>query len=211
VVRGREAARPRALGHPDDALVRSARAGDKEAFGELTRRYWNVAAAAALVETGDYHVAEDVAQRAFLTSYRKLRQLRRPERFASWLLRIVHRLARRARKRGTRSASWTPDQASDPGASRTEGTGHLPDVGLPGPAAQALRQEERDRILAAVQRLKARDRTVVLLRYFEELSFETISRMTGHSEGALRVRLHRALRRLRRDLAEYFGDEGLKR
>src|SRR5437763_10117781 len=80
------------------AWVRLAQVGDTEAFGRIVRRFQDMAVGYAASLLGDFHLAEDAAQEAFLEAWRDLPQLREPAAFAGWLRRIVfkqcHRLTR---------------------------------------------------------------------------------------------------------------------
>src|SRR5215213_3348725 len=69
--------------------ARAARAEKSHAFGEIVRRFQDLAFACAFATLGDFHLAEDAAQEAFLTAWRSLDQLRQPEAFPGWLKRVV--------------------------------------------------------------------------------------------------------------------------
>ena len=68
---------------------RAARAEKREAFGAIVRRFQDFAFACAYAVLGDFHLAEDAAQEAFLAAWRNLDQLREPAAFPGWLKRIV--------------------------------------------------------------------------------------------------------------------------
>ena len=70
-------------------LVAAARAGDLEAYGQLVRCFQDMAYGYAYAVLGDFHLAEDAAQEAFLQAYRDLPDLREPAAFPGWLRRIV--------------------------------------------------------------------------------------------------------------------------
>ena len=63
-----------------------------------------------------------------------------------------------------------------------------------------IRAEDQEHMRLAVQRLPARQREIVLLRYVAELSFRDVARVLGISEGAARMRVTRALRRLAEEM-----------
>ncbi len=192
----------------DEILVERTKAGDAEAYGELVRRYWRLAAAAGFVQLGNQDRSEETAQQGFVTAYERLHQLRRPERFASWLLRIIARDGKRVLRRNKHQpvnfSRWAraTDQAGQ------DCVADLPAPLDADPGKRVLRAEEKLKVWEAVQSLKARDRVLVLLRYFEGLPFRSISEKTGCSEGALRVRLHRIMARMKSGLRGYFKEEG---
>src|SRR5437763_633710 len=59
------------------------------AFGEIVKRFQDMAYACAYAVLGDFHLAEDAAQEAFIIAWRNLNQLRTPEAFPGWFKRIV--------------------------------------------------------------------------------------------------------------------------
>ena len=70
-------------------LVTRAQAGDTDAYGELVRRFQDMAYGYAYAIVGDLELAEDAAQEAFIEAYRCLPSLREPFAFPGWLKRIV--------------------------------------------------------------------------------------------------------------------------
>ncbi len=71
-------------------LARRAQQGDVDAFTQLVRNYQAMAFGYAVSRVGDFDVAEDAAQQAFITAYRSLDKLREPNRFGGWLRSIVY-------------------------------------------------------------------------------------------------------------------------
>ena len=68
-------------------------------FGDLVRRFQDMAVGYAYAVLGDFHLAEDAAQEAFITAYRKLDSLREPGAFAGWLRRLVRTACNRLTRR----------------------------------------------------------------------------------------------------------------
>src|SRR6476646_2032188 len=102
------------------ALVIAAQAGDLDAFGQVVERFQRMAYAIAYTMLGDAHLAEDVAQEAFIEAYICLPKLREPAAFPGWFRRIVHKRGDRL-VRGKRpallsleSAGQLPSSALDP-------------------------------------------------------------------------------------------------
>lgn len=83
------------------ALIKAAQQGERAAFTQLVTQFQNVAYAIAYSAVSDRHLAEEVAQEAFIEVYRHLGQLTEPAAFPGWLrtitLRQVNRLTRRKR------------------------------------------------------------------------------------------------------------------
>src|SRR6185436_16938211 len=83
-----------ASAHTSDAeLVQAARRGDKRAFVEIVARHQAMVCGIALGILGDFAASEDAAQEAFLTAWRKLHELRQPERLRAWLSQIARNAA----------------------------------------------------------------------------------------------------------------------
>ena len=85
-------------------MVERAQAGDIAAFESLVKRCQNMAYGYAYAQLGDFHLAEDAAQEAFVDAYRLLGDLRAPAAFPGWLRRIIHKRCDRL-TRGRRAVS----------------------------------------------------------------------------------------------------------
>jgi len=128
---------------PSDAeLVRSVLDGDRAAFGRLYDRYAAFVRAICYDTTRDAHEAGDLAQDVFLQAYRRLGDLRRPDRFAAWLTAI----ARSACRQWCRARTRKPDRPVDldvaelPGPADEPGHNGLPQLHR---ALLALPEKER--------------------------------------------------------------------
>src|SRR5256885_14386485 len=77
----------------DAELVHAARRGDKRAFVEIVARHQAMVCGVALGILGDFAASEDAAQEAFLTAWRKIHELREPERLRPWLRQIARQAA----------------------------------------------------------------------------------------------------------------------
>jgi len=175
--------------HPpgEETLVERARRGDPGAFEALVVSYQSLAFRTAFVITGDASDAEEAAQDAFVKAHRALGRFRSGRPFRPWLLTIVANEARnRRRSRGRRTALAL--RAADP---------HAPGED---PETAALASERRERLLAAVERLRDDDREVLACRYFLELSEDETAAALGIARGTVKSRTHRALERLQEEL-----------
>ena len=180
----------------DSRLVARARAGDARAFEELVRRYLRSAHSVALGVLGNPADAEDVCQDAFLVALEKLDECRDPKRFAAWLMRIVRNRALNAlESRSLRQGEPLEEEAAVSEAAEVDD-----------PGWRAEQSELRERLLAALGRLPPSQREVVLLHDLEGWKHREIADLLGTSEGAVRVRLLEARRRLRTELGNS-GDE----
>ena len=85
--------------HDLEGLVRAAQEGDNFAFDRLVKRFQDAAFGLAYARLGDFELAQDAAQEAFIEAYRGLRGLQKPAAFPAWLRAIVLRQAARAANR----------------------------------------------------------------------------------------------------------------
>jgi RNA polymerase sigma-70 factor (ECF subfamily) len=174
--------------HPpgEETLVERARRGDPGAFEALVVSYQSLAFRTAFVITGDASDAEEAAQDAFVKAHRALGRFRSGRPFRPWLLTIVANEARnRRRTRGRRAALALRADPHAPGED---------------PETAALASERRERLLAAVERLRDDDREVLACRYFLELSEDETAAALGIARGTVKSRTHRALERLQEEL-----------
>ncbi len=169
---------------PEKELVQAARAGDLDSFGRLCEHYYAPLVAVAYGVLGDHQLAEDAAQEAFARGLVNLRRLREPGKFAPWLARICRNVAvDMVRNR-------TP-QLPAPGVA----PGRHP--GEDEWTTQAVRE--------AIGRLPASLKEVVLLRYYDNCSYEQISAVLDLSKMTINGRLTRA----KRKLAKYLRRQGV--
>lgn len=170
-------------------LIARARAGDSTAFGQLVRRYQELAFRTAFIITANSAEAEDAAQEAVMKAYHALDRFRPDAAFRPWLLQIVANTARNRRRAAGRQAQL---------ALRAAGNTAL--EAQASPEAAALAEEQRRELLAHVNRLPDGDRLAIACRYFLELSEAETAAAMGCAPGTVKSRLSRALERLRQRL-----------
>src|ERR1044071_1137110 len=83
------------------SLILRTRGGDEDAYGEIVRRFQDMAVGYGYAMLRDFQSAEDAAQEAFLEAYRSLSNLREPAAFPGWFRRIVFKQCDRIRRRRT--------------------------------------------------------------------------------------------------------------
>lgn len=179
------------------AQVRRAQAGNLDAFRDLVVRYQDMAVGYAFSVLGDYHLAEDAAQEAFLAVFREVRGLRHPEAFAGWLRTVVFRQCGRIRRRrpDTVPLSADDERLIAPGAS----------------PADAVARAEAGRLVAdAIGALPPGQREVVSLYYIGERSGRQVAQFLGLPLTSVKKRLHDAKPHLRKRMShmarEYLED-----
>jgi RNA polymerase sigma-70 factor, ECF subfamily len=172
----------------DDVLIARARAGDERAYAELVRAHEDSARRTAASIAGS-SAGEDAAQEAFIKAYRKLGTFRPGAPFRPWFLRIVANEARNARRSAARHARLAERAALAP---------------APDDSAERLELIERDEraaLLAALDRLPVEDRIALLGRFVAELDDRETAQLLGVRPASVRVRVWRALEKLRHELA----------
>jgi RNA polymerase sigma-70 factor (ECF subfamily) len=167
-------------------LLDAVRRGEPGAFEELVERTHRRVYTLAYRLVGDRHEAEDVAQEAYLRAYRSLRGFRGEARFETWLCRITTNAAmNHLRRRGRFGEVLAEDDERI--------------VIEPEPRA-VDEVVERDEVERALATLPPGQRSVVLLKDVYGFSCREIGEEIGISEGAVKVKLHRARRRLKEEV-----------
>ncbi|SDU57756.1 RNA polymerase sigma factor [Jiangella alkaliphila] len=175
----------------EQAAIARVRAGDADAYAVLVRRHAAHARRLAVM-AGAGPDADDVVQLAFVKAYRTIGTFRDGAPFRPWLLRIVlnetHNATRATRRYRAAAERWF---VLDTAAAATADD----------PATTALADERRTELVAALRELPEPHQRVVACRYLLDLDEEETATVLGWPRGTVKSRLHRALRRLRTQLA----------
>ncbi len=181
-----DASGPVGQARPDEvALVERSLKGDDEAFAQLVRLGAPAALGAARRITGDFALAEDAAQEAFLRAHRALKDYRHDSSFAAWVRKIAIRTAIDIVRRR---------RPEDP----------LP-AAVRGPISEEKRQEDADLLREALGQLSCLDREILLAREVEGEPDKVIAQRFDMTVTGVRVRMHRARKKLR---ARFLGSRG---
>jgi RNA polymerase sigma-70 factor (ECF subfamily) len=173
-------------------LVAAAKAGDRDAYGQLVARHQAVAFRAAYLITGSAAEAEDATQEACVKAWLAMARFRVAAPFRPWLVRIAINEAHDRRRRAGRQAGLALRLDPD----------HLQTGAAPSAESEALAGEERARLASAVGRLREDDQLVIAARYFLGLSEVETATALGLRRGTVKSRLSRALGRLEAQLEE---------
>ena len=185
----------------DAELLRRARGGEIEAFGQLVEQYQDyVFNVVYHLVGGDRGEAEDIAQEVFIRAYRHLDGFEGRARFSTWLygiaLNCVRTLWRRRRRRGSVSMD-----------SLRENDGGWPDpqADQDGPEESALRNERVSAVRSAIAGLDDDLREVIVLRDIQGLAYEEIAGSLDVALGTVKSRIHRARAALKEVLGPFFS------
>ena len=156
-------------------LVEAALGGDIESFGELCRRYYAGTVAIAYSTLSDHQLAEDAAQESFARALVNLRSLKNNSRFAPWLAAICRNVAKdmvAARVRRIKAEDLSnKDQNNDD-------------------------NENIHAVRRAIEQLPVPMKELIVLRYYNNLSYEQIDTILGISRATINGRLARAKRKM---------------
>lgn len=183
----------KAAGAPDDPqLVRSAQAGDKEAFEELVRRHQHRVFAVAGGILRRREDVEDIAQQVFIKAYFSLKRFDQRAAFSTWLYKItVNECWDLLRKKKVRPLLYESDlnkeQAQQFSASERLESG-AQDV--------SDKLEAQQRVERLLQGLDERDRMMLILKEVEGFAIEEIAEILELNANTVKVRLFRARRRI---------------
>jgi RNA polymerase sigma-70 factor (ECF subfamily) len=183
----------------DVRLMRLVARGDTKAFEEVIERHQALVAGTAARMLGSNSDVEDIAQQVFIRVWKSARRYVPRAKFTTWLLKITRNLVFNELRRAKRRAQ-VPLQ-SEPGAEEIP----LKDETNPAPDASLLDDELQRAIEEAIMQLPESQRMALVLRRYEQLSYEQIAEVLDLSVPAVKSVLFRARTELRTRLSKYLG------
>ena len=179
----------------DAQLIQQVLQGDQEAFAVLVNKYQKGVHALAWRKIGDFHIAQEITQDAFLRAYQKLETLKNHNLFGGWLYVIASRLC----------ADWfekksLPEQSLEVTDMNEVNRGSYSRYVAQKQEAEAD-ETRREVVKELLQKLPESERTVMTLYYLGEMTIKTISEFLGVSPNTVKSRLSRARNRLKKEEA----------
>jgi len=162
----------------EDKLVERAQNGCIDSFGVLYQRFYGSMVALAYSSTGNIQAAEDAAQETFAAACRNMSKLKNKDKFAAWLAGICRNVAKKINRQEF----------------------HKNVHRLPSLQSQTEQNLFADEVRRTVWQLRPRDREPIVLRYYDNLSYQQIAGVLGISVQAVHGRLIRAKRKIARQL-----------
>jgi RNA polymerase sigma-70 factor (ECF subfamily) len=182
----------------DEQLVERALAGDGDAFGEVVRRWERKIYALTYGITGSVEDARDATQETFIAAYRNLSRFRGEAQVSSWLHRIaVNQCITRQRRARVRAETGLEEEV-EAGREQLLATGHEAS-----PAHASESKQRAEAVRRAVATLPPELREVVLMKEFEELTFQEIADALQIPLSTVKSRLYTALKQLRLKLEKF--------
>ena len=194
-------------------LLKKAQLGDRGAYGKLVARYQDRLYNAILRIVGDHDDARELAQETFTRGLDKLDGFRGEASPYTWLFRIATNLAISRLRKVQRHRIFSLDRPMDSRSSHGGNGGSNDDQASAltsrmassdsTPADEMLRRERSQQVLAALGRLDAEYRAVLVMRDIEGFDYQQMADVLGLPLGTLKSRLFRARLALRDELKAY--------
>ena len=182
----------------EEAIIERCCRGSKEAYEVIVRKYMKDAYFIALWRVGNREDALDLSQEAFVRAYRNIKHIRPDRKFFPWFYQILKNLCiSHLRKSKYRKAS-SLDNENCPEAEAVSDCFS--------PEAVARRNEMKDKVWQAIGRLEEKHREVIILRHFQNMSYEQIAEALHCNKGTVTSRLYYARKKLEELLGSGKGD-----
>ncbi|MDN4524931.1 sigma-70 family RNA polymerase sigma factor [Fictibacillus fluitans] len=166
-------------------LVKKAKRGNEKAFAELMQGEKHKLYRMAYLYVKNEDDALDVVQETIYKAYISIKKLKEPDYFSTWLTRILIHTALDFIKKNKLTVPFSEMEEFFP----TRGDRLI---------------DERLDLAEAIEQLEERYKTVIILRYFNDLSIKQIADCLNCPEGTVKTNLHRAINKLKLDIREAY-------
>jgi RNA polymerase sigma-70 factor (ECF subfamily) len=187
-------------GVDETRLIQEVRAGKTESFEYFVRRYQRRITRIAFRLLRDAGEADCAVQESFLKAYQSLADFREGSTFETWLTRICINCCKDRLKRRRLVFYFHQTPAAEDGETGPREVVPHPE---PSPERRTLSREIRERLREAMESLSPRQRSVFVLKHFEELSIPEIADLTGLDSGTIKSHLFRAAHKIRERLGDF--------
>jgi RNA polymerase sigma-70 factor (ECF subfamily) len=174
---------------PERAMIQAIGRGDRHAFEEFVRRQNRWIRGVIFSVIGDPDAADDVAQQVWVATWNRIRELRDPGRWRTWLYRLTRNAAIDAGRDATRRRAFNARVEADPPSETAS------------PARRLMQSEQQHVVLEAIRSLPALYREPFVLKHLQNWSYREIAQTMGIPADTVETRLVRARRMLRETLA----------
>lgn len=184
----------------DQPLIDLTKQGNISAYEQLVDRYKNMVFTLAMRLVGNREDAEEVAQDTFLKVYDAISNFKGDSKFSTWLYKITYH----------KGLDYIKKIKAQPRTNSLDGSYEL-DFQLMNETWDSLESKEKRRnVNKAIEKLEGEDALLITLFYFEELTLKEIANITDLAANTLKVRLHRARKKLALILRNTLEPETIK-
>jgi RNA polymerase sigma-70 factor (ECF subfamily) len=181
----------------DVSLMTKVARGDHAAFEELVQRHRHAVVGTVAKMLANHSEAEDIAQQVFLRLWKSAGRYKPTAKFTTFLFTITRNLVFNETRRKSRRGEQSLEEQADDWHQQFQEKGHTQ------PDAQMLQSELREAVNRAIASLPRKQRMAVVLRRYENMSYEDIADILGISVSAVKSQLFRARTSLRQVLGQF--------
>ena len=167
--------------------------GDRQAYALLVEEYKNPIYNLAYRMTSNFADAEDLAQETFLRSFRELSRFDTKRHFYTWIYTISLNLIRNHLKKAGRKIDFQKTGNS----SAVDVFEFKQSLSSEGNDTEVSKKEQETQLEICLLKLSPELREMLVMRFYQNLSFEEISEITGFSQSAIKMRIYRGLEKLK--------------
>ncbi len=186
----------------DIRLMEKVRAGDMDAFRELVEAHQQRVIGTVTRMIGDHNDAEDLSQQIFVRVWKSAPRWEPTAKFTTWLYTILRNLVFNECRRRARHKTISLDAAADD----EDHPQQFPDGNTKAPDTTMLDEEMQDAIERSIQELPEAQRMAVIMRRYQDVSYEEIAEVLDLTVPSVKSLLFRARTELREKLRRYLGD-----
>lgn len=178
-------------------LVEKIQAGDMNALGEIFEIYKNQAFKYSYLITGNMYTSEDIVQEAFIKCYTNIKDLKNAEQFKSWFYKILTRIAWKHSKKDKKA--YPVENIFEKAENET----------IDKSVDTYIKKQEYEILHAEIENLDLKQKTAIILFYFNGLNVKEIAKVMGCFEGTVKSRLHSARKKLKCSLLKDYKYEDI--
>ncbi len=183
--------------YDDRDIIQQVKSGNAAAFAHLIAKYQNMVFSLALKLLKNAEDAEELAQDTFVKAYQKLDSYEAKAKFSTWLYKIAYNACiSELRKRHIHFSSLEEQQISDEDEGRIQSY-----------FRENKKADQEYYLNLALAQLPEDDQVLITLYYFDDQSMEEISSITGLTESNVKIRIHRARKKMHGLLHEMLKEE----
>ena len=170
----------------DQLYIEKILKGDVNAFSFLVDNYKNMVFSLAFKMTKSREEAEEVSQDTFIKAYKNLSKFKGDSKFSTWLYRIAYHTSLDAIKRNKKTTNTI--DINEVTFNQIKAVEHI---------LEGIERKERAELMeVCLQKMADEERSIIWMFYYDELSLKEIIEVTGLQEANIKVKLHRARKKL---------------